>query len=31
MLGWLTQYTIEDGLKESIDWYRNYFSQVRAA
>lgn len=29
MLGWVTQYSIEDGLKESIDWYRNYFQQSR--
>ena len=31
MLGWVTQYSIEDGLKESIDWYRNYFQQTRTA
>lgn len=29
-LGWVTQYSIEDGLKETIDWYRDYFQRMRA-
>lgn len=27
MLGWQTRYTIEDGLRETIAWYREYFKE----
>ena len=25
VLGWKPQYTLEEGLKETIDWYKNLF------
>ena len=27
LLGWSAKYTIDEGLKETIEWYRNYFSK----
>lgn len=30
-LGWTTQYSIERGLQETIDWYRDYFQRMRAS
>jgi len=27
ILGWETNYTIDEGLKETIDWYKGYFSK----
>jgi CDP-glucose 4,6-dehydratase len=31
VLGWTAQATIEDGLTETIAWYRNYFSRANTA
>ena len=28
VLGWETKYSLEQGLKETIEWYRNYFASV---
>lgn len=30
-LGWVGKVSIEQGLQESIDWYRNYFKAIRPA
>jgi CDP-glucose 4,6-dehydratase len=30
VLGWKTRYTLEDGLRETIDWYRSFCGTVRA-
>lgn len=30
-LGWVGRYAVEDGLKETIAWYRHYFQTVRAS
>lgn len=29
ILGWEPEYTLEEGLKETIDWYREFFSEKR--
>ena len=31
MLDWSSHYSIEDGLKETIDWYLSYFKTMKAA
>ncbi|GAB6194944.1 GDP-mannose 4,6-dehydratase [Lysobacter xanthus] len=31
MLGWTPRFSIEDGLRETIDWYRAYFANALAA
>jgi len=27
ILGWFPQYNIEEGMKETIEWYREYFKK----
>jgi len=29
VLGWSTKFTIHDGIRLTIDWYRNYFSEYK--
>jgi CDP-glucose 4,6-dehydratase len=31
MLGWGPRYDLDEGLTETIDWYRGYFAETRAA
>ncbi len=31
MLGWTPRYTLAEGLKETIDWYRNHFERCEVS
>ncbi len=31
VLGWEPQYTLQDGLRETLDWYRNYLTEASSS